>query len=181
MDIIKVKCRLCGNVIDKKDAFQSPTGGGRFYFCNEEEAKLKEEEKQRKIEETKKSKEEAKQKKIDYVYEEIADIFGYRIQNSALFKEMKLWRGICNDEKILAYLQEHKNYITNAIGRLDSNEYARVRYLSAILKNSLGDYKVKTTLQTVIKPEVNFEMYEPTSSNKTRVKRRGLSCIEDEV
>ena len=44
-----VKCRLCGKKIDKKDAFQAPTGGGRFYFCNEEEAKIKEEEKRKKI------------------------------------------------------------------------------------------------------------------------------------
>lgn len=174
---MQVKCRLCGKKIDKKDAYQAPTGGGRFYYCNEAEAKAKEDEKLKKAEEKKVN----KHHEIDPVYEEIADIFGYRIQNSALFKEMKLWRGICNDEKILAYLQEHKDYITNTIKRLDSSEYARVRYLSAILKNSLGDYKVKTTLQTVIKPEVNFEMYEPASSNKTRVKRRGLSCIEDEV
>lgn len=172
---MQVKCRLCGKKIDKKDAFQAPTGSGRFYFCNEEEAKTKEEEKLKKAEAN------HKEKKVDPVYEEVADIFGYRIQNSVLFKEMKLWRGICNDEKILAYLQENKDYLKNTMERLDSSEYARIRYFSAILKNNLGDYKIKTPTVNIVKVETNFELYEPASSVKTKSKRRGLSSIEDEV
>lgn len=176
-----VKCRLCGKKIDKEDAFQAPTGGGRFYFCNEEEAKIKEEEKRKKIEEQVKIKEESKQRRIDPVYEEVASIFGYRIQNSTLFKEMKLWRELCDDEKILAYLQENKDYITNAVSRLDSSEFAKIRYFSAILKNSLKDFSVQVRACDVepVKIEADFEMYEPIVSSKR--KRRGLSDIEDEV
>jgi len=57
---MQVKCRLCGKKIDKKDAFQAPTGGGRFYYCNESEAKTKEEEKLKNAEEKKKILEENK-------------------------------------------------------------------------------------------------------------------------
>ena len=164
---------MCGKQIDKNDAFCAPTGGGRFYYCNEEEAKTKELEKAKKVEKNNKP------KKIDPVYEEIADIFGYRVQNSVLFKEMKFWREICDDKKILAYLQEHKDYIKNAVGRLNSNEYARIRYVSAILKNNLKDYSEKTVIVEPVKIEVNCEVYEPTTSSKKR--RRGLNAIEDEV
>ena len=167
------KCRWCGKQIDKDGAFQAPTGGGRFYYCNEDEAKLKETEKAKKVEK------KNKPKKIDPVYEEIADVFGYRIQNSILFKEMKFWRELCNDEKILAYLQENKDYIKNAVERLDGTEYARIRYVSAILKNSLKDYSVKKIVAEPVKIEVNCEVYEPAVSS--RKKRRGLSAIEDEV
>lgn len=170
---MQVKCRLCGKKINKECAFQAPTGGGRFYYCNEEEANVKETERAKKIEKNNKP------KKIDPVYEEIADIFGYRIQNSALFKEMKFWREICNDEKILAYLQENKGYIKNAVERLNSNEYARIRYVSAILKNNLKDYVEKSVIVEPVKIEVNCEVYEPAASS--RKKRRGLSAIEDEV
>jgi len=91
---------------------------------------------------------------------------------------MKLWRGICNDAKILAYLQENKGYIKNAVERLNSNEYARIRYVSAILKNNLKDYQQSVTVEPV-KVKTNLEMYEPVISS--RKKRRGLNALEDEV
>ena len=129
-------------------------------------------------EDLQKEKEEKRQKKIDPVYEEVADIFGYRIQNSQLFKEMKLWRSICNDEKILAYLQEHKDYIKSKLEKLNSSEYARIRYVSAILKNSLKDYMATVRVEPE-KINVDCEIYEPTVFAKK--KRRGLSELEDEV
>lgn len=173
-----VKCRLCGKKIEKEIAFCAPNGGGRFYYCNEDEFKAKEKEKVKKIEDKEEAKKNKpkKEPKIDPVYEEIANIFGYRIQNSALFKEMKLWRNICNDEKILAYLQENRDYIKKSLSRLNSNEYARIRYVSAILKNSLHDFEIKVEPQKI---KVDSEIYEPVA--KTRNRRRGLADIEDEV
>lgn len=170
---MRVKCRYCGERVEKVEAYKDPNKNS--YYCNEEHylATMK------KREDLQKEKEdEKKQRKIDPIYEEVADIFGYRIQNSQLFKEMKLWRGICEDAKILAYLQEHKDYIKNKMGRLSGNEYARVRYVSAILKNSLKDY-VATVRSEPEKINVDCEIYEPTVS--TKKKRRGLSEIEDEV
>lgn len=169
---MRVKCRYCGERVEKEDAYKDPNKNS--YYCSEEHylATMK------KREDFQKEKEENKQKKIDPVYEEVADIFGYRIQNSQLFKEMKLWRSICNDEKILAYLQEHKDYIKSKLEKLNSSEYARIRYVSAILKNSLKDY-VATVRVEPEKINVDCEIYEPTVFAKK--KRRGLSELEDEV
>lgn len=169
---MRVKCRYCGERVEKEDAYKDPNKNS--YYCSEEHylATMK------KREDFQKEKEENKQKKIDQVYEEVADIFGYRIQNSQLFKEMKLWRSICNDEKILAYLQEHKDYIKSKLEKLNSSEYARIRYVSAILKNSLKDY-VATVRVEPEKINVDCEIYEPTVFAKK--KRRGLSELEDEV
>ena len=163
---MRVKCRYCGERVEKEDAYKDPNKNS--YYCSEEHYLA-----------TMKNREDLqKEKKIDPVYEEVADIFGYRIQNSQLFKEMKLWRSICNDEKILAYLQEHKDYIKSKLEKLNSSEYARIRYVSAILKNSLKDY-VATVRVEPEKINVDCEIYEPTVFAKK--KRRGLSELEDEV
>lgn len=169
---MRVKCRYCGERVEKEDAYKDPNKNS--YYCSEEHylATMKNRE------DLQKEKEEKRQKKIDPVYEEVADIFGYRIQNSQLFKEMKLWRSICNDEKILAYLQEHKDYIKSKLEKLNSSEYAHIRYVSAILKNSLKDY-VATVRVEPEKINVDCEIYEPTVFAKK--KRRGLSELEDEV
>lgn len=169
---MRVKCRYCGERVEKEDAYKDPNKNS--YYCSEEHylATMK------KREDFQKEKEENKQKKIDQVYEEVADIFGYRIQNSQLFKEMKLWRSICDDEKILAYLQEHKDYIKSKLEKLNSSEYARIRYVSAILKNSLKDYAATVRVEPE-KINVDCEIYEPTVFAKK--KRRGLSELEDEV
>ena len=82
------------------------------------------------------------------------------------------------DTKILAYLHEHKNYIKNKLEQLDSNEYSQIRYVSAILKNSLADYK-KTARIEPEKINVDCEIYEPIVSKKK--KRKGLNALEDEV
>lgn len=169
---MRVKCRYCGERVEKEDAYKDPNKNS--YYCSEEHylATMKNRE------DLQKEKEEKRQKKIDPVYEEVADIFGYRIQNSQLFKEMKLWRSICDDEKILAYLQEHNGYIKSKLEKLNSSEYARIRYVSAILKNSLKDY-VATVKVEPEKINVDCEIYEPTVFAKK--KRRGLSELEDEV
>lgn len=178
---MRVVCKYCKAKVEKADALQVTGEKYNTYYCNQEcYDKANAEKKAKEIERLakKQEKEENKQKRIDPVYEEIADIFGYRIANSALFKEMKLWRGICDDSKILAYLQEHKIYIKNKLEQLDSNEYSRIRYVSAILKNSLADYK-RTVRVEPEKINVDCEIYEQSFS--TRKKRRGLNALEDEV
>lgn len=175
-----VKCRLCGKKIDKKDAFQSPDGGGRFYYCNEEEARLREEQKREKIEKQAKAKEENKKKKIDPIYEEASNIFGYRIQNTSFFKEEKIWREITSDENILGYLQENRDYITNAIRRLDSSEFAKIRYFSAILKNSLKDFSTRSNVKSIETNDVDvsdFNLFAPVGNRKQ--KRRSFAELEE--
>ena len=172
---MKVKCRHCGTYIEKSEAYKDETRRG-FYYCNEKEYIVEE----KKREDAKKEKEAAAERKAkrDAVYHELCDIFCYEVQNSVLFTEWILWNKLANDEKILAYLQENKDYIKSKMERTNGTEYARIRYLSAILKNSLKDYVVTVRAEPE-KINVDCEIYEPTVF--TKKKRRGLSELEDEV
>ena len=176
---MRVTCRYCKSKIEKKDALQIPGEKYNTYYCNQEcYDKANAEKKAKEIERIakKQEKEENKQKRIDPVYEEIADIFGYRIQNSALFAEMKLWRGICDDTKILAYLQENRDRIKSAMERASSSEYARIRYVSAILKNSLADYNVKNIEAEKTTPgiTVDEDYIMPINKKKKTERRKGF-------
>ena len=176
---MRVTCRYCKSKIEKKDALQIPGEKYNTYYCNQEcYSKANAEKKAKEIERLakKQEKEENKQKRIDPVYEEIADIFGYRIQNSALFAEMKLWRGICDDTKILAYLQENRDRIKSAMERASSSEYARIRYVSAILKNSLADYNVKNIEAEKTTPEITVDedYIMPINKKKKTERRKGF-------
>ena len=176
---MRVTCRYCKSKIEKKDALQIPGEKYNTYYCNQEcYSKANAEKKAKEIERLakKQEKEENKQKRIDPVYEEIADIFGYRIQNSALFAEMKLWRGICDDTKILAYLQENRDRIKSAMERASSSEYARIRYVSAILKNSLADYNVKNieAEKTTLGITVDEDYIMPINKKKKTERRKGF-------
>ena len=99
------------------------------------------------------------------------------ITNSALFKERQVWRKVASDEVIGEYLEENKDYLTNVIARLDNIEYNRIRYLSAILKNKLGDYKPKVKETEKVKVQVEMDLYE--SSRPATNKRRSLADLED--
>lgn len=172
---MRVTCKYCKAKIEKKDAFQVHGEKYNTYYCNKEcysNAIAKKEEAQK----IKAASGEKKQRKIDPIYEEIADIFGYRIQNSALFAEMKLWRGICDDTKILAYLQENKDRIKAAMERASSSEYARIRYVSAILKNSLADYNVKNIEAEKTTPgiTVDEDYIMPINKKKKTERRKGF-------
>lgn len=176
---MRVTCRYCKSKIEKKDALQIPGEKYNTYYCNQEcYSKANAEKKAKEIERLakKQEKEENKQKRIDPVYEEIADIFGYRIANSALFKEMKLWRGICDDTKILAYLQDNRDRIKSAMERASSSEYARIRYVSAILKNSLADYNVKNIEAEKTTPgiTVDEDYIMPINKKKKTERRKGF-------
>lgn len=119
-----VNCKCCGNKIERESAYKVMTDKGNKYYCSQAEYEAMQKEKADK----------------DAIYAEIVDIFGYKIQNSALFKEWKCWNELASNEKILSYIQENKDYIKGAVGKLNSTEYARIRYMSAILKNNLKDY-----------------------------------------
>ena len=105
---------------------------------NMERKLAKKQEKERQIEEQKAAS-AARKAKRDAVYDELCDIFGYEVQNTVLFTEWILWNKLADDEKILAYLKEHKDYIKGATARASGTEYAKIRYMSAILKNNLKD------------------------------------------
>lgn len=152
------KCRICGTKLDTKTAYKVVDKNGKSkYFCSASEFEA-EEAKRKKIQEDK-----------DRVYYLICDIMGVdEIINTALWKEKQLWNKAFSDEIIAKYLQENKEYLTSAVTRLDSSEYAKIRYISAILKNSLRDFRPKTEITEVPKIVVE-EHYETKYTPKTRV------------
>lgn len=161
-----VKCKCCGNKIERESAYKVMTDKGNKYYCSKAEYEAMQKEKADK----------------DAIYTEIVDIFGYKIQNSALFKEWKCWNELASNEKILSYIQENKDYIKGAVGKLNSTEYARVRYMSAILKNSLADYKVESRKEPEkieVKNDSFFELFEPIKESKKM--RKSFAELEGDL
>ena len=166
------KCKICGAQLSTDTAFRVD-GKPPKYFCSEQEYKA-EEERKRKVAEDK-----------DRVYRLICDIMGEQeIINSALFKEWVEWNKVADNVKIAQYLEENKDYLTTAISRIENKIYNRIRYLSAILKNALGDYKPKVVNEEVkVQPKVvtvDETMYD-TTPTMTRKRRRSLDELEDEI
>lgn len=169
----QVKCRNCGTFIDKDQAVIVQNGKTKAFYCDENCMKSAQE---RVIATQKEKKEKEK------VYNEICSIFNYKLVNTALWREWQDWNQVADNGKILAYLKENHDYIAGAIGRLSSSEYAKIRYLSAVLKNSLYDYKVKVAeeekpIDKPIEHKINVdEGYE--TKYKPKTKRVGLEDIE---
>ena len=163
----KAKCKICGSELDTKIAYKiTDKNGKNKYFCSQSEFE-KEEERKKKIAEDK-----------DKVYRLICDIMGAQeIVNTALYKEWVEWSKVATNSKIAKYLEENKAYLTSAIKRLSSTEYAKIRYLSAVLKNSLKDYTPKVVEQPNPAVVVEETFYETPAQSLN--KRRSLAELED--
>lgn len=155
-----VKCRLCGTKVNKKEAFKVVVGGKNTYYCNESEYQKVLHEREVK----------------DNTYECINQIFGYKVLNSALFKEINLLLKVYSFEHILAYLIENKEYLTRVLEKDFTSEYAKIRYFAAILKNNIADFKMEEPEES---KKIEIDM--PIINYKRRNKRRSLSEIEEQV
>lgn len=207
---MRVTCRYCKSKIEKKNALQIPGEKYNTYYCNQEcysnyfaekektkneneavkrakeiERLAKKQEKERQIEEQKAAS-AARKAKRDAVYDELCDIFGYEVQNTVLFTEWILWNKLADDEKILAYLKEHKDYIKGATARASGTEYAKIRYMSAILKNNLKDYSNSRgqrvqlpVVDDAMPKESSFVLFEPVKENKKV--RKSFAELEDDL
>lgn len=207
---MRVTCRYCKSKIEKKNALQILGEKHNTYYCNQEcysnyfaekektkneneavkrakeiERLAKKQEKERQIEEQK-AVSAARKAKRDAVYDELCDIFGYEVQNTVLFTEWILWNKLADDEKILAYLKEHKDYIKGATARASGTEYAKIRYMSAILKNNLKDYSNSRgqraqlpVVDDAMPKESSFVLFEPVKENKKV--RKSFAELEDDL
>lgn len=163
----RAKCKICGTPLDTNTAYKvTDKNGKNKYFCSASEFEAEEARKKKAAEDK------------ERVYRLICDIMGEKeILNTALWKEKIEWNKAFSDEFIAKYLQENKDYLTSAITRLNSSQFAKIRYLSAILKNSLGDFRPKVV--EVEKPKVTVveEYYETKYKSKTR---RALEDLEED-
>lgn len=157
-----VKCKICNELIDRDFAFKRIVNGKNWYCHSETEYDKHEAEKAK----------EAADK--DKVYKLVCQIIGRdQILNSILWKEKAVWNSVKPDEIIGKYLEENKEYLTSVISRLEDKEFNRIRYLSTIIKNNLGDFKPKVEEQVVSEPVVavnqDFEFFKPRcTAPKTR-------------
>lgn len=137
----------------------------------EELKQLKEEEERQNIEKRKAEKDKA--------YYLICDIVGRKeVINTILWKEWAVWNKVADNKAIGQYLEENKDYLMNVISKIENTELSRIRYLSAILKNNLGDYKQKAKeFKPILNTQTNDMFYEITKTSTN--KRRSLSDLED--
>jgi hypothetical protein len=164
------KCRICGKQLNTSEAFRVE-GKPPKYFCSESEYQAEEERKKKAAEDR------------DRVYTLICRIIGREtIVNTALYAEWKIWSSVADDAKIGQFLSENEEYLTGVIGRLVDSEFPRIRYLSTVLKNRLGDYKPKLVNEPVkmqTKVVIDETLYEAPSRSLN--KRRSLADLEDEL
>ena len=161
-----VTCQICKNKIERDTAYKRVVGKANKYYCSKQEWQ-KEEDKKKKIAEDK-----------DKVYRLICDIFGEEeIINTMLYKEWAVWNKVANNEKIGYYLEENQEYLSSVIGRLTSSEFAKIRYLSTIIRDKIKGFVPKPKVE---KHERQIEVYGVGPSNyKPKETRRGLDFLEE--
>ena len=168
----KAKCKICGVELDTKTAYKvTDKNGKNKYFCSATEFEA-EETRKKKVAEDK-----------DRVYNLICDMFGYEIVNTQFFAEWTLWNKLKSNEIIYKYLRENEDYLQQICDRSFNTEYQKIRYFSAVLKNSLKDYKPKAV--EAEKPKVvvdsSFELFEPTIEKIPQVEEQILYDVEDDL
>lgn len=164
---MKVTCQICKNKIERDTAYKRVVGKANKYYCSEKEWQVEEDRK-------KKTKEDK-----DKVYYLICDMFGYEIQNTKFFDEWRYWNKLKSNEIIYKYLRENEAYLQQICDRSYGTEYNKIRYFSAVLKNSLRDFKPKAEVIPQPKVVVEETIYEaPTHSLN---KRRSLADLEDDL
>ena len=158
----KAKCKYCGKSIDTKVAYKVAIGKTNRYFCNKEEYDIVH---------------EAQQTKDD-TYNLIFEIFGRKVTNTILYKEVNELSLVYPYEKIKAYLEQNVTYLSNLMqNKLFQSEYAQIRYFAAILKNSLADFKYEK--KDKIEKKVEIDM--PSCKFKRESCKKTLAEYEQEV
>ena len=163
---MQVTCQICKKKIERDAAYKRVIGKVNKYYCSEQEWQT-EEDKKKKASEDK-----------DSVYRLICDIMGENeIISTALYKEWQVWNKVADNEKISHYLEENKEYLTSVIARLQSPEYARIRYLSTIIRDKIKAFVPKPKVEEKPKVVVEETIYE--APNQSLNKRRSLDDLED--
>ena len=84
-------------------------------------------------------------------------------------------------------MHDNQEYLTRIVGREYNSEFAKIKYFSAILKNSLIDYRdsddeVPQRQQAIVKHHVvSKQINENIGAEKTKYKKKKKSrrCIND--
>lgn len=166
---MKAKCQICKTPLDTNTAYKVVDKNGKNrYYCSQAEFEAEEARK-------KKAKEDK-----DKVYRFICDIMGEKeIISTVLYKEWAIWNKVADNEKISKYLEENKDYLASVIGRLGSSEFAKIRYISTIIKDKIKEFvpRVKVEEKAVI--ETMDEQPAMYINTKKINRRRGFAEEDD--
>ena len=162
----KAKCKICGSELDSNTAYKvTDKNGKNKYFCSASEFEAEEARKKKAAEDK------------DRVYRLICDIMGEKdIISTALYKEWAIWNKVADNEKIAKYLEENKAYLSSVMSKLVSSEYARIRYLSTIIRDKIKAFKPNVEVE---KPKVVVEETIYDTPTQSLNKRRSLAELED--
>lgn len=166
-----VTCKICKTKVDRDSCYKRVVNGKNFYYCSQEEYDKNEQEK------TKYAADK------DKVYRLVCQIVGRdEIISSILWKEKAIWNSVKSDEIIGKYLEENKDYLVSVISRLEDKEFPRIRYLSTIIKNNIGDFKPKVVAERklVVIDNYDHELFVPTVV-QNNVQRQNLADVEDDL
>lgn len=164
----RCNCRYDKKQLDTKTAFKVIIDEKNTYWCSEDcynhfrEAK----EKQAKI-----------NAEYDEIYELTKQIFGYEFTGYSLLKrEINTWEKVGTRAKIIAYLTENKDWLSDVMSKEFASDFNRVRYYSVIVAGKLHDYKPKV-IETAPPKVVVEEHYE--TKYKPKVRQALLDLEED--
>ena len=166
---MKCNCKYDKKQLDTKTAFKVVIKEKNTYFCDENCYNKYLEDK-------------AEQDKINAEYDEIYEltkqIFGYEFTGYSLLKrEINTWEMVGTRAKIIAYLTENRDWLSNVMSKEFASDFNRVRYYSVIVAGKLHDFKPKPVEAEKPKVIVDETIYEaPTQSLN---KRRSLAELED--
>ena len=149
-------CKICGAELNTDTAFTGTTLKGNHYYCCSESEYL-----------NYNSEIVSKNNVIDYVFQLC------KTNNSALFKEMNVWHETASWSKLENYFRDNIEYLTNVLNSKSFEKiYYKIRYLSAIVKDNIDDYKESA-------PDIQISASEFIPVNyKPKPKRKGFADID---
>ena len=163
------KCLCCGRNIPKGEQFVvekvSKNGNKRKEnYCSEKEY----------LALIEKSENKAK------VYKMIDSLFGYKVINNALKKEMENIFNGYDPKLVFSYLESNNDYLSEVMSKQYKNEFCKIRYFSAIISNSIKDFKdiKKEEKQSERKVETIETEVIFNTKFKSRAKRKSLNDID---
>lgn len=149
-----VKCRVCGKKNERNESFKVTVKGKNLYYCNAKEFE------EMNIEN------ESRLKVIDLTFEIIGET-----TNTSVFKELTAISKVHTYKKMLSYMEENLDVLFESMHNASSsNEYGKIRYFMAILKNSLGDYVVPLPVIENNEEVVNVDVVEQVVYTPTKKK-----------
>jgi hypothetical protein len=148
---MEVKCKACGNKINRDIAYKIIINTKNQYYCNEQEYLNIQKEKDARIK----------------VFSIIEKIIG-NTTNTILFKEIGFLAKSYSYVLLEKYLVENMQELQINMAKIFSNEYGKIKYFSTIIKNNIGDFKEIN--KSIENKSFNIEMVKTKYTPKKRKK-----------